>query len=436
MRNDSSDDDLIADMLPAFIEEANEQVAAFEQLLLELEDAPDDHERLDALFRCAHTVKGSAGLFGLNRVVEFTHHVETLLDRLRDGLLQLTPGLSTLLLQSNDTIRELVATAQQPDDPAARSARQALVQQLQQASGPTPTRAAPTPPASAATATAAPEATSRCWQLTVRFSRDIFRNGMDPLAILHYLRELGDIGALRCDRSLLPELEALDPESCHLALSFELVTRAERERIEHAFEFVREDCDLTLTALDGAPPAPASPVGPGRDATQRDTGETAEAGAALQAAVAELQAMVRPAAAHTPARSREGASAPGGGAGDEGGFIRVHANRLDEVINLLGELVIAGAGASQLARQTRQRGLIEANQRISRLIESIRNSTLKLRMVPIGDTFARFRRVVRDTAAELGKDVALEIVGADTELDKAVVERIADPLMHLVRNAL
>ncbi|HMZ00314.1 MAG TPA: Hpt domain-containing protein, partial [Burkholderiaceae bacterium] len=141
MRNDSSDDDLIADMLPAFIEEANEQVAAFEQLLLELEDAPDDHERLDALFRCAHTVKGSAGLFGLNRVVEFTHHVETLLDRLRDGLLQLTPGLSTLLLQSNDTIRELVATAQQPDDPAARSARQALVQQLQQASGPTPTRA-------------------------------------------------------------------------------------------------------------------------------------------------------------------------------------------------------------------------------------------------------------------------------------------------------
>ncbi|WP_293414709.1 chemotaxis protein CheA [Piscinibacter sp.] len=117
-------------------------------------------------------------------------------------------------------------------------------------------------------------------------------------------------------------------------------------------------------------------------------------------------------------------------------FIRVQADRLDAVINLLGELVIAGAGASLLARQTRQGALIEANTQIGRLIEEIRNGTLKLRMVPIGETFSRFRRVVRDTAADLGKDVALEITGADTELDKSVVERIADPLMHLVRNGL
>ena len=114
----------------------------------------------------------------------------------------------------------------------------------------------------------------------------------------------------------------------------------------------------------------------------------------------------------------------------------MQADRLDEVINLLGELVIAGAGASLLARQARQGALIEANQQITQLIEEIRNGTLQLRMVPIGETFSRFRRVVRDTAAELGKEVVLEIVGGDTELDKSVVERIADPLMHLVRNAL
>ena len=114
----------------------------------------------------------------------------------------------------------------------------------------------------------------------------------------------------------------------------------------------------------------------------------------------------------------------------------MQADRLDAVINLLGELVIAGAGAQLLARQTKQRNLIEANTQIGRLIEEIRNGTLQLRMVPIGETFARFRRVVRDTASELGKDVALHIVGGDTELDKSVVERIADPLMHLVRNAL
>ena len=123
-------------------------------------------------------------------------------------------------------------------------------------------------------------------------------------------------------------------------------------------------------------------------------------------------------------------------AGDAVRYIRVQADRLDAVINLLGELVIAGAGALLLARQTRQGALVEANEQIGQLIEEIRNGTLQLRMVPIGETFARFRRVVRDTAAELGKDVALEIVGGETELDKSMVERIADPLMHLVRNAL
>ena len=148
---------------------------------------------------------------------------------------------------------------------------------------------------------------------------------------------------------------------------------------------------------------------------------------------------------HTPQSSAPAAIAPtaprartasASSAGDDNRFIRVQADRLDAVINLLGELVIAGAGAQLLARQTRHRGLVEANTQMGRLIEEIRNGTLKLRMVPIGETFSRFRRVVRDTAAELGKDVALEIVGADTELDKSVVERIADPLMHLVRNGL
>jgi two-component system chemotaxis sensor kinase CheA len=139
------------------------------------------------------------------------------------------------------------------------------------------------------------------------------------------------------------------------------------------------------------------------------------------------------AAGKTPA-AREGGAKPA--AGEDSRFIRVQADRLDHVINLLGELVIASAGASLLARQTRQGSLVEANQQISALVEEIRNGTLQLRMVPIGETLTRFRRVVRDTAADLGKDIALEIVGGEAELDKSVVERIADPLMHLVRNAL
>ena len=408
------DDTFVADLLPAFVEEANEQVSAFEQLLLQLEDAPTDHELLDALFRCAHTVKGSAGLFGLDALVGFTHHVETVLDLLREGRLQLSPALSTVLLKSNDAIRDLVANATGHNaaalgagsDEAARQ-RSALVAELQAASG----HGARAPGSSAVPpADAASTAVLRRCQATVRFGCETFRDGMDPLSMMAYLEQMDRCEDVVCDRDAVPGLDVIDPEACHLRLRFALHSAQPRADLESAFQFVMDSLELAIDdpVAGAAPddgPAPEDPL------------------------VSDDPATPTAAAPATP-RRREAAAA------DEGGYIRVHAHRLDEVINLLGELVVAGAGASLLARQTRQRGLIEANQQITRLIEGIRNSTLKLRMVPIGDTFARFRRVVRDTAAELGKDIALDIVGGDTELDKAVVERIADPLMHLVRNAM
>ncbi len=408
------DDTFVADLLPAFVEEANEQVSAFEQLLLQLEDAPTDHELLDALFRCAHTVKGSAGLFGLDALVGFTHHVETVLDLLREGRLQLSPALSTVLLKSNDAIRDLVANATGHNaaalgagsDEAARQ-RSALVAELQAASGhgAQAPGGSDEPPADAAS----PAVPRRC-QATVRFGCETFRDGMDPLSMMAYLEQMDRCEDVVCDRDAVPGLDVIDPEACHLRLRFALHSAQPRADLESAFQFVMDSLEL---AIDD-PVAGAAP----------DDGHAPE-----DPLVSDDPATPTAAAPATP-RRREAAAA------DEGGYIRVHAHRLDEVINLLGELVVAGAGASLLARQTRQRGLIEANQQITRLIEGIRNSTLKLRMVPIGDTFARFRRVVRDTAAELGKDIALDIVGGDTELDKAVVERIADPLMHLVRNAM
>ena len=399
-------DDLVAQLLPAFISEANEQVAAIEDLLLQLEGDPGNRELLGALFRCAHTVKGSAGMFGLDRVVGFTHHVESLLDLLREGELTLTPEIGTLLLKSNDVIRELVAAAQEPDTAEAAQARDALVQRLRAAAGAAASAAASATPT--ASPVPVPAAGERHFHIDVRFGTDTFRHGMDPMAILRYVGGLGRLDGLSFDRDQVPPLASLDPESCHLAYRFDLHSAGGPEQIDHAFAFVRDDCELQVSEQRLQPPQVA------------------------QDAALPAVPLPQAAAAAAPARPREA----GAGVADDGGFIRVHANRLDEVINLLGELVVAGAGASMLARQTRQRSLIEANQQITRLIEGIRNSTLKLRMVPIGETFARFRRVVRDTAAELGKDVALELVGGDTELDKAVVERIADPLMHLVRNAL
>jgi len=392
--NDHDDLGFIADALPAFISEGQEQIASIELLLLQLEDAPDDRELLDALFRCAHTVKGSAGIFGLDAVVAFTHHVETLLDCLREGGLALTPEISTLLLQCNDQIRQLIdqATGGSDGDVAGQATREALVARLD-ALRPT-TAAKPSEPAPVrATADR-----MQPWQVSARFGADTFRNGMDPLALLAYVGQLGRIDAVQCDLEAVPALEALDPESCHLGFAFEVHTDQGRRAIEAAFSFAIDDTTLQI--------------------------------AEASAAVAEVDSTAM------PAKTRDAASAGAAAPADPGRYIRVQADRLDAVINLLGELVIASAGASLLARQTRNGALIEANQQIGTLVEDIRNGTLQLRMVPIGESFSRFRRVVRDTAAELGKDVVLEIVGGETELDKAVVERIADPLMHLVRNAL
>ena len=464
MKNADMDTSFIADALPAFLSEAREQIEAIEQLLLQLEDAPEDSNLLDALFRCAHTVKGSAGIFGLDAVVGFTHHVETLLDRLREGHLRLTPALSTLLLQCNDQIRALVDAAQDPnaDDEAATAQREALITRLQAAGGVavgTTGGAAggatdlPAPSGASAAAAAAPPAPRGPWQVSATFGPETFRNGMDPLTILRYVAGLGQVDQVACDSAAVPTLELIDPECCHLGLQFTLQTDADRAAIEAAFSFVRDDCALQLTPPASAAASSAPRLGEilvsigavtpdelssalQQQAAARQSGsQVPQIGALLQSATG-MRPQIIDAALQTQTQTRQRNAGAGAAPPDDTRFIRVQADRLDAVINLLGELVIAGAGAALLARQTRQRTLIEANTQIGRLIEEIRNGTLKLRMVPIGETFSRFRRVVRDTAAELGKDVALEIVGGETELDKSVVERIADPLMHLVRNGL
>lgn len=411
-QHDDTDQSFIAEALPAFISEAQEQIEQVEQLLLQLEDDPSDAELLNALFRCAHTVKGSAGVFGLDAVVAFTHHVESLLDGLREGRQHLTPEMSTLLLQCNDQIRVLVDAASDlaADLSASEGLRQHLVRELQRWTDGAP-HASHAPHASDEPQAESPTGT-RPWQLDVRFGTDTFRNGMDPLAILNYLGGLGTLSGVQLDAQAVPALEQLEPESCHLGFAFTLHTEAAQAAIEDAFSFVREDCELRIT-----PPAPPAEV-----AAPAVVPEVAPAVLATTAATAAAPAEAR------KAKAREGA--------EDGRFIRVQADRLDAVINLLGELVVASAGASMLARETRQGTLIEANGHMERLIEEIRNGTLQLRMVPIGETFSRFRRVVRDVAADLHKDVVLEIQGGETELDKSMVERIADPLMHLVRNAL
>jgi two-component system chemotaxis sensor kinase CheA len=473
-----ADDAFIASALPAFLSEADEQTEAMENLLLELESEPQDRELLDSLFRCAHTVKGSAGIFGLDDVVEFTHHVETLLDLMRAGKLLLNSALSTLLLECNDEIKWLVrtSTGQQPDTEHQIMHRADLIVRLRRAcesegdllpdtSGGTPTASGwvdgagstskVTADGSLAGAAASP---LRHWTISARFLPDTFRNGMDPLAILRYVAGMGQVVSMVCDVSRVPTLDDIDPESCYLSFVMKLDSSASREEIQDAFSFVIDDCELTLTveatqeellarAIEDLPSTPrlgdllltVGAVTPDKLSQALTTQEQGAASSSNHAKtllgdLLQSQAGVAPevvqAALGKQQKMRESSGA------EEGRYIRVQADRLDAVINLLGELVIAGSGAMEKARESRLTDLIEINLHINRLIEEIRNGTLGLRMVPVGETFSRFRRVVRDTASSLGKEVNFEIIGGEAELDKSMVEKIADPLMHLVRNSL
>jgi two-component system chemotaxis sensor kinase CheA len=454
----NADQDFIKAAMPAFISEAAEQIEAIETLLLELEEQPDNRELLDSLFRCAHTVKGSAGIFGLNRVVEFTHHVETLLDKMRDGELALNPDISTLLLQCNDQIKFLVDTATDDDADTSeqRDLRADLVVQLRaltEATTPTQSEAAP---AMGGAASSDGVAVLRIWRISARFGVETFRNGMDPLSVARYLGGMGRIVSMRCGSDAVPPLINLNPESCYLSFAMELETGASRDEIEGAFSFVLDDCEVDIVepetagqkmarAIEEMPETPRLgdllvSVGAVSQnkldeilSTQQQTRGMPAVAKPKIGNLLETQAGVAhevvEAALGKQQKLRENAPS-------EERYIRVQADRLDAVINLLGELVIAGAGATLLARETHHESLIETNLQMNGLIEEIRNGTLGLRMVPVGETFSRFRRVVRDTAASLGKEVVFDIVGGDAELDKSMVEKIADPLMHLVRNSL
>ena len=389
-----------------FIVEARELLQAMEQSLLQLENEPDDQDAIGAIFRAAHTIIGSAGLFGLAPIVGFTHIVEDVLDRLRDGDIAVDAALIALLLKCGDHMLELidvVASRGEALTPDALERGEALREALGVYH---PLHAATTDDASAEV----DDATTAdvLWHISLRFGVDVFRNGMDPLSFLRYLETLGQIVQVTTLTDRIPALENWDPESCYLDFEIDLRSTAGHATLNEVFDFVRDECEVVITAVDE-----------GLDATASSSTELV-----TQPEQGTMSAPPQRVATTSDAKPRDG------------NYVRVNADKLDELINLVGELVIASAGASLLARSCNNDPLHEATSTVSGLVEEILDGALHLRMIPIGDTFNRFRRVVRDVSQELGKDIDLLISGADTELDKTVVEKIGDPLMHLLRNAM
>ncbi|MFA7267914.1 MAG: chemotaxis protein CheA [Sterolibacterium sp.] len=452
------------DALQTFIVEARELLEQMEEALLRIEQTPDDPDTINAIFRAAHTIKGSAGLFGMDHIVSFTHAAESVLDKVRSAELRISSELVALFLSVCDHIGVLIGHVAEGSEPdaAVRQASAELAAKLRACLGQPQDAAKPGAPAKLAAnlAQAAPRSEAGGvdtdnWHISLRFNRDVLRNGMDPLAFIRYLTTFGKIVHIVTLVDAVPALSSIDPEDCYLGFEIGYQSDADKAAIEGAFEFVRDDANIFilpphskiseyLRLIDNLP---QEELRLGEILVRCGTLTQAELDRVLSRQAAEAvneaprpigevlveQNLVRPpvveAALDKQKQIKEHKAT-------EGSLIRVNAEKLDEHINLIGELIIASASASLIAQRTNLPELSEASARLSRLVEEVRDSALTLRMVQIGATFNKFQRVVRDMSAELKKDIHLEISGAETELDKTVVEKIGDPLTHLVRNSL
>ncbi|PXW95501.1 two-component system chemotaxis sensor kinase CheA [Sphaerotilus hippei] len=435
----NSDDEILAIARAGFLDEARDMLSQFEESLLTMEEDPQDQEAINCAFRAAHTIKGTAGLFGFDAVVSFTHEVESALDDLREGALQIDGSFMGLLLQGRDQMERLLAEIGQPDpDPEVATLSLdigASLRSLPRRGAAAARPDADTPRGAAAEADAA--APGGTWHISLRLGEDALRNALDPLSFVRYLDRLGTVSGVRTLLERVPSLEQLDPEGSYIGFEIRLDSTASRDDIEQVFWFLQEDSDLVVLAPD------ASPADHEALLHRRATTE-----AEREALLAHWQVLAGPQQApfierrnaeerdrriEEPER-RKGPRERRGS--DETRFIRVRADKLDHLIDLIGELVIASSGAQLVAQQEQSPRFSEAALRIHDLVQEARDGALGLRMVPIGETFSRFQRVVRDVSQQLDKDVDLQITGGDTELDKSMVETIADPLMHLVRNSM
>ncbi len=447
--------------LQIFLVESRELLQDMESALLQIEHQPADTETINAIFRAAHTIKGSAGLFGLDSIVRFTHVAESVLDKVRNSEVILDTDLATVFLESCDQISALVdcvAAGADAPGPAIEANSDALIVRLNKYLGaaavPVVAIAAPVVQAAVVENLSGPTAETDNWHISLRFGPDVLRNGMDPLAFLRYLKTIGEIVAITTLSDTMPVLAEMDPESCYLGFEISFKSTADKATIEGVFEFVREDARIHILPprsriadyVELIRALPEEEMRLGEILAQCGTLSAQELsdGLSAQAALAQevlvplgailvesgsVQPAVVEAALEKQQQTKDAKI-------KQQRFIRVDADKLDTLINLIGELVIAGAGGNLLARRSANAELIEASESINGFVEEVRDSALSLRMVPIGETFSRFQRVVRDVSKELGKDIALLISGADTELDKTVVEKIGDPLMHLVRNSM
>ena len=426
-----------------FKEEANELLVELESSLLELEENKDDSELISKIFRALHTIKGSGAMFGFDKISKFTHEVETIYDKIRDGEITVTKELIDLTLSARDQINVMLNSSDNSDGEHEEKVEQLIVsfqmllprtplddnnngkspQDLEKSENDNPTD-------------------DITYRIRFRPMEDMFITGTNPLLLLDELRELGECRILAfVDK--IPELENFDPELCYTYWEVLLTTSRGINDIKDVFIFVEDDCDLKINVIDHALDDDFDYKRLGEilvDKGDLSTKELQEAlkqlkkigdvlvesgvlnEANINAALFE-QKHVR----NIRKKRRENESTKS---------IRVSSDKLDRLVNLVGEMVTMQALLSQLAVEQVDSKLTAIAEEVEHLTEELRENTMSIRMIPIGATFNKFKRLVRDLSSELHKEIDLETEGAETELDKTVNEKLNDPLVHLIRNSI
>jgi two-component system chemotaxis sensor kinase CheA len=393
-----------------FRQEASELMEQLEISLLDLEQSPHDQALIDSAFRALHTIKGSGAMFGFDRVAAFIHGFETAFDQIRKGRTQATHALIKVALDAKDHIRRLIETPDLADTATGDRILAALASATDPNGHPAPAAAPLAPPPEAAPAE---QAVGESWRLGIAFDSDILINGSNPLLMFDELRELG-----RCDLVAewenVPPLEDLHPQKLYISWQAQLTTEHPIECLQDVFMFVLDDMRLDVESAT-AKEAPA---------------------AAAPAAVVAVPEAPKPVKAEVEAEARPASEAGSAsrGAPKETATIRVPAERLDEMMDRVGELVIAQARLTQLVTG-KDEAIKSVAEDISRLTSGLREAVMGIRMVPIGTLFVRFRRLLHDLSQDLGKEIRLVTVGDETEMDKTMIERLADPLVHVIRNS-
>lgn len=423
-----------------FLQEAEDLIVEMESALLELEESPDDFDLVGRAFRAIHTIKGSGSMFGFDDIADFTHHVENIFDLVRDSRIPVTKQLISLTLESCDQVKAMLdatASGSVVDTENVSRIITGLNAFLPDAVSSDDTAAVDTE-----TSFPVGEAEEKNISYRIRFRPDqgIFGSGMDPVLLLDELRGLGECTVVAQTEDI-PALDELNAEHCYVFWDVILTTNRGIDAIKDVFIFVEDESDISIHEISDDDSENISEIKQRLGEILVDRGDISrsqvdeavghqkrigeilvESGAVskdkIESALKEQQVLDKKTSAARVAS------------------VRVPADRLDNLINLVGELVIIQARLSQIATTVNIADLVNPAEEIERLTGELRDCVLNIRMLPIGTTFSKFRRLVRDLSAELGKEIDLVTEGGETELDKTVIERLDDPLVHLIRNSI